>query len=734
MPPPEESPPIPPAVAELVRQAAAETDRPGQHRAVLKLARTATAADAVQVFQALAMSDPDGPRLALDFVARLAVPIPPDLVHASLQALADRAVAVPARLAATAALLSSLPDEPRMIGPVVRAVTAGLSRSRALERMYQLQGRIETCEALDALAAAAEAKVRMRCPRCPGRFTRRELIPHLWHAHRLVFEHGNAREPRALLDAAISAAAASADAEGIDRSYLLAAHYYPDSDPRQVLQALASRGASDPTQTDRLLDRAEEDGAGLCPVCLSDVPDPVPPTPPPANASAGRVSADGYVVEVNDGSGGRFVTVTVPGADPVREPDAVRRRSPRQAAALAALPMLLLTVPAVLFVPARVADPAWVAVWLGLVGWMTYLAVRLIRSPLPDRTERATDLAWTRLAPLVGRTPPAVRFLTRLARASVGVGDPGGRAAVVFELVQHAGVLADKGGPYQQLLASVRVLEVMDQARLGRERVTGLVGVFDPFLRGELGPDYAEAAAEMVLGSAALPAGDARRLGVLVIGTAFENGLTPADLVTVGRFCPWFKRVVLDAGPGHLALLYAVWRGRNTRPWSAVGPAATAFELAHEQPTTGRRIFADFPDALLRADVGEAAEAEVGPVLVTARGVVVAGFAVADPDAPVELDRTSGGWRLQFGPHRIVTSGRVQPRLERELKGWLKFRAEVLFPEADRPDGRGTGPRASGMLGPLAVTCPLCGARSALRAGQIGTPWQALSGRTDSSK
>ncbi len=729
MPPPEESPPVPPAVAELVRQAVAAGDRATQHRGVLKLARTVPTAEAAQVFQALARSGRDGPRLALEFAARLPGRLPPDLVRAAVPVLADRGVAVPVRLAAAAAVLASVPDEPRSVGTVIRAVTAGLSRSRALERMYQLQSRVEKCEALDALAAAGEAKVRMRCPRCPGRFTRRELIPHLWHAHRLVFEHGNARDPRALLDAAISAAAASGDADGIDRAYLLAEHYYPDSDPLQVLQALAARGAADPTQTDRLLDRAAEEGAGLCPVCLSAVPDPVPPTPPPANVSAGRVSADGYAVDVTDGPGGRFVTLTLPGADPVCEPDAAPRRTPRQAAVLVALPLLLLTALAVLVVPAQVANPAWVAVWLAPVGWMAYLAVRLIREPLPDRTERAIDLAWGKLAPLVGRTPPAVRFLTRLARASVGVGDPGSRAAIVFELVQHAAVLADKGGPYQQFLAAVRVLEVLDQGRLGRERVSGLVGVFEPFLRGELGPAYAEAAAEVVLGSAALPAGDAGRLGVLVVGAAFESGLTPADLVTVGRFCPWFRRVVLNAGPGHLALLHAVWRGRNGRPWSAVGSAETAFELAREQPAAGRRILAEFPDALLRANVGDAAEAEVGPVLVTARGVVVAGFLVADPDAAVKLERTSDGWRLQFGPHRLVISGRVQPRLERELRGWLRYRAEVLFPEADRIGGRGTGPRAAGMLAALAVTCPLCGARSALRAGRIGTPWQALSGR-----
>jgi hypothetical protein len=532
-----------------------------------------------------------------------------------------------------------------------------------------------------------------------------------------------------LLDAAITTAAASGEADGIDHSFLLASQYFPDSDPRQVLQALAARGASDPTQTDRLLELASEEGAGLCPVCLSAVSDPVPPLPPPANVSDGRVSAEGYSVAVEDVPAGRTVTVQVPGANPAREPDEGSRRSPRQAAVLAALPILLLTAVAVALVPARLASPDWVGVWLGLVGWLVYLAVRLTRRPPVDRTERAVDLAWSRLAPVVGRTQPAARFLTRLARATLSSGDPAARGGVVFELVQHAAVLADKGAVYQQLLAAARVLEVLDQGRIGRERVAGLVGVFDPFLRGELGPAYAEAAAEILMSSDVLAPGDAERLGVLVVGAAFENGLSPADLVTVARFCPWFRRVVLSARPDHLALQHAVWRGRNSRPWAALGDAATAFELARETPSAGRRIFGEFPDTLLRVRVGDAAESDLGPVLVTVRGVVVAGFVVADPDAPVELARVSSGWQFRYGPHRLALSSRVSGRVADEIRRWLKYRAATLFPEAERPQPRGPGPRALGILTPLVVACPLCGTRSILRIGQVGTPWQGLANR-----
>src|SRR5687767_12599394 len=138
MPSPEE----PPDVADLVRQAAAAADRAAQLRAITALTRVAAGPAAVTAFRLLARAPADGPRLALEFVARLPGKLPPDLVREVLPVLADRSAPVPVRVAAAAAVLATVPDQPRPVAAVVRAATAGLSRSRALERMYQLQSRV----------------------------------------------------------------------------------------------------------------------------------------------------------------------------------------------------------------------------------------------------------------------------------------------------------------------------------------------------------------------------------------------------------------------------------------------------------------------------------------------------------------------------------------------------------------------------------------------------------------
>jgi hypothetical protein len=328
----------------------------------------------------------------------------------------------------------------------------------------------------------------------------------------------------------------------------------------------------------------------------------------------------------------------------------------------------------------------------------------------------------------VGRTAVAVRFLTRLCRVSLGARHAAERRNEVFELAQQAGVLGIKGGSYAQLHAAVRLLEVFDAAQLGREKMPALLELFTHFLRGDATLGYAEAASEMLLAPGTLATGDVRRLGVLVIASAFEVGWTPSDLVTLGRFGPHFRKLILNARPDHLGLLYAVWRGREARPWSAAGEASSIFELALESPAEARPVLADDPDAVLRIHLPHEVEAVLGTVLLTARGVTIADRSVADPAAVIETVRTPGGWRLQFGPHRFTLEGKLPDRAPDSLRAWVKLWAEKLSPAATQSASRGPGKRVVSMLAPLAVACPLCGAQSVIRTGRVGTPWQAIVG------
>src|SRR5688500_10175597 len=126
--------PLPAAAELLIRQAEAATDRAGQLRALTQLTR-ANPRHGVGIYCALAALRPDGPRLALEFVTRYTGKVSRDLIRAALPALADKSITIPVRVAAAGTMLAAVPDEAPSVTLIVRAVTAGLSRSRVLERM-----------------------------------------------------------------------------------------------------------------------------------------------------------------------------------------------------------------------------------------------------------------------------------------------------------------------------------------------------------------------------------------------------------------------------------------------------------------------------------------------------------------------------------------------------------------------------------------------------------------------
>ena len=405
-----------------------------------------------------------------------------------------------------------MPDRRESIGPIIRSLTAGLSRARTLERLLQLQSRIEKCDALDGLVDEMQASVKYRCPKCRGRFTRPALARHLWMKHRLLFDHGRVQEPGPLVEAAVAKAVETREAEKLDRVYFWANQLYTGVEPAQVHQAILSRVGTYPGDLEPLKAAAAEHAAGVCPGCYAAVRAPAPPIPPPLTLSAGRLAGDGYLVELTDFTTGRRLRVTGPGVELYRGPDPGRRFAPRDLAVWVALPFTLLALAAAIAAPAGWGKPVWLVLWLTAFGLLVYAAVRFLRGPLPDLTDRAVDAAWREIAPRVGRSAAAVRLLTRLCRTSIGHGTPGERAETVWELVEHAAVLAEKGGGYVQLLAAARVLQAYDAAKLGRDWVHGLVDAFEPFLRGELRGGYAEAAAEVLLTAEAFGDREAARL------------------------------------------------------------------------------------------------------------------------------------------------------------------------------------------------------------------------------
>ncbi len=706
---------------ESVRQLAARvlTSGPGERPRLLR--QLARSGDPQTAFVALAAG---GPQLRLEFLARLTEPVPPTVVRSAIPLLSFDAVALSVRLAAAGKLLSGLSD-PAVVSGLIQQLVAGLSDSDRLARLLELQRRVDRCEPLDQLIQNAESERRHLCPRCQTVFSRPDLIAHLWHEHRLVYSNGRPADPRPMVEAAIAASGDDPTGEMLDAAYLLSQHVYPDAAPALVFQALA-RGIADPTQTDRLLERATASHCGVCPVCLSAVPDPLPPLPPPADVGYGRVSADGFTAAVTDTATGRVIELTTP-AGPREPPDSLRLPPP-MAATLYALPVFGVGLLVTLVMPGRLVHPLAMAGLMSVAGWLTYVLIRSNRRELPDINDAAVTLTWRELVPGIGRSPAAVRFLTRLCRGSIGFGDPVPRAGRVHELAEQSAVLDRKGESYSQLAAAAAVLRASDAVRMGREPVATLVEVFRPFAQGRASVAFAEAGAEIILADLGLPADELQRLGLGVTAILFDAGLTPPDLLLIVRLCPWLKKLIPAANPDHLAGLYVIWQLTPGRGWTGVGSATTVFDLVANYPPTARRLLGAHPDALLRLDLGDAATDAVGAVVLTSVGVAVGGLLISDPSERFEAIKTPSGWQLRVGEGLLAADAPIPAKLTEQLREWLIWHAGRLQPKADASLDRRADPVAAERLLAVVADCPLCGTRCAWQSGRLGTPWQAVSG------
>jgi hypothetical protein len=212
-------------------------------------------------------------------------------------------------------------------------------------------------------------------------------------------------------------------------------------------------------------------------------------------------------------------------------------------------------------------------------------------------------------------------------------------------------------------------------------------------------------------------AGNRARLRILLYEAAFTAGLTPQDVIDL---CSTAEHVAeaMQLPPHHVALLYGVWLNRVGAPWRRVGEALTVFELSATSPATANRLLTHAPGLLLVGATHPDAEAELGPILVTATGVSVGGVSVLDPAATVSVE--SAGRELAFGKHRLQLDRAIPESFAEELKAWLRFRAEVVaaFPAMYLPP---EPPPASRLLARFVVRC-VCGTECLPVVGAIAHP------------
>lgn len=697
-------------LGELARLALAATEPAARVRLAGRLGRAARDADQMAaVADLLLAAGPPGNRLLLEWVARTPGPLPAAVVGKVTPVVAARHVPVAVRVAAAARLVRSVPDRRRSVLPIARAVSGGLPPLRKLERLRQLQHQVEHSRALDRLIDRRELRVKMDCPRCGVRLPRVDMVKHLWHDHGLWLDAGKVRSPQRAAEELQAEFAANSMPEAIDRAAVLAG-------PAALRCWLATADAP-AEEMAPFRAAAAEHAAGLCPGCLAELPAPVPPLPPPLDLADGRLAGDGFAVEVG-AAWVRTLTVRVPDRVLTFGFDRPVRLGPRGAGTLAALPVLVLAFAVAALLPPRVIQPFLVVAWLILVAAAVYGAVWFTRKPLPSADDRAFDVAWAVLARRLAEGTRGTRFLTRLCRTSAGRGDPVARSAVLSRVVERATATAAESDEALQLLAAARVLQVDDASRLGRDRAAGIAALVADGFTGAQPADFAEHAAAAFLDRTPPPdLAELARLRVLLIGAAFDALMRPRDLLNLWAVAPALRRTMAVEPAHRLGLLYGLWQIRTVRTWEKIGPADTAFELARVAPNLSGRVLRDFPDALLHVRTGNAAD-DLGPVLVCARGVVVAGRMTSDPEARVELAR--GGLELVFGPHRVRLSRRPPDGFVASLRGWLRFRANVLLPFIDGYLEPGPREVADRVLGPFSRKCRRCDTVSAVAVGKVG--------------
>ena len=705
---------------ELIRLAAAAKDRPAQLRILdLLVQRTYATPQSMKTFQALAGTSS---HLALDFVARMPDPVPKGVLLLAAQALPDRANPLPLRLAVAGKLLGSLPDSVQAVGPIVRSITAGLSRSRTLERMIQLQSRVDGCATLDTMVQTTEARVKLKCPKCRVKLTRPELIVHLWHEHRLIFERGHAIDPRSGVEVIIGQVSGEPSRKLPEDAYRASEHYFPESEPHQVLQAVAARQRSTGAIPLPLVEGAIKAVQSLCPTCLGPLDDRIQPLPPPLARTAHRIAGDGYSVSVRDFASQQVVELQTPITARSVVPGMSRRWSPRGLAVLIAGFFFALGCIVVWIAPRF--PPFGLSLILTAIGWGLYAALRYTRPKLIDAKSRAADVAWGEIAANLPVNSSSLRFLTRLCLASPGRGTPGERAATVRRLIEWSAAKAEPNAATVQLLAAGQVLQTADGADVGKDKVNGLVKLFDAVWRGELPIDHGEYLAEIATNALQLPSGESSRLAILVLGSAFDNGLLPRDVLAIAKYLPWLNMVLGLPTPKRLQLACAVWRGKNSEPWASIGPAATLFDFAKKSPSASRKLLVACPDALLKLELPEAAQRTLGDVVLTPRGLVIGSMLLTDPEIAIDLGRSprGSGWILKLGREFINLDRKIPADLIPVFSAWLNYRVQKLLPQAEALT-RSNPQKVRQLLAPLANTCPLCGTESIGRSGQVGDPW-----------
>jgi predicted RNA-binding Zn-ribbon protein involved in translation (DUF1610 family) len=618
------------------------------------------------------------------------------LAPRALPLLADSKIPVATRIIGTARLLQLLPDRPGIVRRLTRALTAGLSPSRALERLRQVQHQLERTTALDELIEERERQVRMICPQCRIRLPFSDMVKHLWEVHELIVSRGRPLPLSWVIQEQQRHYLATGDAESLDRIAML-------TGPTGLRKWLAQLVLS-PDELALLQQAAAEKGAGICPGCFAEKPMPNSRLPKPLVLAKGRLAGENIIVEERSGRWFRRIRIQTGGTIRL---DRLYTLTARGFAAVMCLVIFLIAI----------VMPTW---WLSFIVLATALLVfgfaeRLLAAVTPN--DRVIDLAWSELVPEMTERAGSVCWLTRLCRASLDVGDPEVRGYWLRSVINRAAREAHNSELELQLFAAASVLQMTDESHYGRDRTAGIASLAARGLRGELPATFAESVVAVTLDVHPSP-GELNRLRILLNEAAFEAGFVPQDFLDLWAGAPALGQVMAFDLPHRLALLFGLWQGRRQRRWESVAPAQTVFELANTAPHIATDLLTRYPDLLLVHLPPAEIEQLVGPLCVCSRGVAVGESILADVESRIEL--ADGGRVLVLGRHKLHLQRQMPLEFLNVIRGYLRYWAKDLVESLEGSLGRGNTTLPHRLVRQLAQVCPSCGAVATIHCGALG--------------
>jgi hypothetical protein len=608
-----------------------------------------------------------------------------------------------------------------LTGEILEGLLAGLRTQPALEQLRRLEQRIGTNRLIDNARQGREQNVRMRCFSCSAELRRTDMIRHLWTVHGMVLDRHRPRDPWIVIDEWIVHYARRHKPKYLRRACTLAERCDPQNGLRRVYARFLASGLHHAEARAFLLAEAVESKGSLCPHCYTVVPVPEQDAPAAISLAHGRLSANGYRVEIQESGLVPRVEIALPGAPVSRLPLPGPRLTRRAAMLCIIAPLVVIgvilaltplpikvspLVPVLVFVLPALVFGVWIRLW-GLKG-----------GPL---SERAIERAWSKLVPLLhdkGFSMSDSRFLAGLAIETMGRPGAAKRGRGLERILAITEKAAASRPNVLHQLAAIRALSISDAVDSGDDPVKLTATQIGRCIDGRLALPYADKLLSQWRHEWRTRS-NLTRLRLLLLDRAFEAGFEVRDLLAAGQTAPDLGRVLGTDDPGELARLRLLWSLRPRRPWDRCGDAETAFGLAVS--AAGGRILAAHKDLLLyrSAPTSRKRDAETLEIVVSGRGIAIAGKLFTEPVRAIEVRPHDDGSMLIIGDERIPIRGDGDA-LGLEIERWMRYYFGEFVPMVAEVY-RWRSPHAASILRAWGtVPCPECQQPFLARIGEVG--------------